>query len=960
MTEKVTRLHPCPALALLLLVAPAGCGDSGTPGLGILSEGTGPANAEPLVRLASGTRTGSLAVENQVPLADGIGWRNRLHHLQERAEGVFVQRVERAFPNPYPVLAVPTTVRLGMKWETRNRAGGTRIHHEVTGRTEGFRTNVGPRTLWGIEHTYPDDPWASGSISYYLEGIGPVSDLYDPFTVALEQAPEHLEPVVPAAPLTPVAIADGTPFVLDEIALAELLLVDPGDGGPRTVMLELKDSPFDLLPATVGNRAPRCFTWDGTRLAETPGVVPSGGYYHVGATCPGDVRTVGGRLWRSRSTVAVTTEGVVWLPDTLAMTVSPHSPLFWSNLWTAFPGDDGRLQLLTANGLPGPQRIVVDDLEAAPGAPALAFPPFGGWAVPGDRFWQSFEDVTRPEFMVPGPGPTPADRSFALLDYFGRVWHTVLAGDMLRAPRLLGAVTGTRAQEVDPAGQRLVVSTPDGNVDRLVVDATGVRRQRVARVDLPEGQYLAGAVTDRDRILAFTWEPATQLSGGVASTPGTVRAFTAALLDAPVTVPLAPALGVSGTWLGADFRLCFPPTDEPIDPSTWTVGGAPAAAVVPDPERSCALLVRDLDALADQVRGGALDGTMPDTWLHAVGRVPGIGRMMFTSLESWSGTTGRIPTSFAYRYTAKLRDGGGVSLEAILAPGRVEVMRPLEGNGGAYLVGPDAAAIGLWRVGLANLPDDPGLVQQFVELQSELETRVIPLQTAPFSYGGNPLPVGRGFGETGGVLAAGSDALYFARADGTVELVPPAPADQGVNLRRANGEWCGGSSGGLRHFCMNADGTDVRTTDVAFLEVGFRPSPTSPEHGWTALADGTFLVLIPDGAGRYRTGRIDLDSWTLSSYPDEADPAQSFRLLGPGFDGRPWGVLEYPDGRQIAGRFEPDGVVPLDTMPWRIVVGDLVFTIADYQSIDAFREEVIAAGTDAAGRPAVIRYFPPD
>ena len=185
------RIQQLLPVGLALLLAPAlACGSKER--VTILSEGSGPANVEPLqppwtaslssaeasFRLARSHRFRELVDDESViaidegdafsGMATALGWdRNDTVFTAYRDDGMWVLRQTPDSFEDGAVLHVPGEVRVGMKWRNGSEEGG--LTYEVVGRVEEVPTTFGLRTMWGIRSSAAgfDDV-----VRYYFEGLG--------------------------------------------------------------------------------------------------------------------------------------------------------------------------------------------------------------------------------------------------------------------------------------------------------------------------------------------------------------------------------------------------------------------------------------------------------------------------------------------------------------------------------------------------------------------------------------------------------------------------------------------------------------------------------------------------------------------------------------------------------------------------------------------------------------------
>ncbi|MCA9546587.1 MAG: hypothetical protein KC613_19415, partial [Myxococcales bacterium] len=338
------------ALAALLGAASAGCDGDGGPearrvGSGealveVLDEGSGFANEAPLWPLTLGatlTKTGTNAAAAQVtdawPLPGGgqgftLRWRLTAvnfpmdwHALAQTPDGLYVLASAAGGQLHRPLLVLPSTVRLGMRWRswarphdaarldlgelgTLDRTGGYEFKVVRVVRENGAGSPLVTRRRWEIEWKGPRNPTGTGQGDYprepargtlvFLEGIGPIGDVAFPALgfgqyglrlpdsslsdgIRLLPAPAPAEAAAaPAVRLRPIP----TPEALSSVWIRQLGVLDLDDGHGPWIRVDGNEaglsypSVFPGQAGGVGGNAnlwvpsptSHCFAFEGGRL----------------------------------------------------------------------------------------------------------------------------------------------------------------------------------------------------------------------------------------------------------------------------------------------------------------------------------------------------------------------------------------------------------------------------------------------------------------------------------------------------------------------------------------------------------------------------------------------------------------------------------------------------------------------------------------------------------------------
>ncbi len=645
----------------------------------VVANGSGEANAEPLWPLRPGwmhtARPGhtptSWALEARrvgagtiVPVGNAVRVGPNLitapsepaclRYLSQDAEGLWFHGGPAEGLLPGGALLVPATVRVGMRWQSRVD-GKLRFSGQVLSRSEEA-TAFGPRPVWRLrlvdERALTYGAAGSGNTARkagvpwelrLVEGRGPdgadhltsCRDWLDPALAGRGiRAPDHGVTVVPLDDDSVDAPADVPTVKLTQMAktpIAEGFLPfeagsypDPDTPGARIVAMRGRKMVFGQY--MIGNARAgfsagggwsdavemRCARWSGTTIAPLGTEVPCTTPDAVVATSSGDVQALP-VLWDGnpvRYNVCMGDCGMqvyhefigIWagldgLPRALAWgggnvlhtgryqqgTVILNTYGFVDNVFSVFHG---------YGQLFGPSRT--SQLV---------------WARP-----EQGGDVSVAEYSNDHRLPQ------------GRTAFTRLRADGSVARRHLAAPAIEMASTVvEASGRSHYVLGFDGLLRRVHVERDGVTFEPIARLAAPAGEFLVAAFVDGGEIVALSQRGFLGVSpwfqpDGYEPTRhpvlGDVVAWRGKLPAAAAGKAVSPVFGLEVQVVDQDVRLCWPPTEAPLDAASFTFAGAPPAAVLPF--RNCALLVRPAASVAALLADGA--------WAIE-GKIPGAGRV---------------------------------------------------------------------------------------------------------------------------------------------------------------------------------------------------------------------------------------------------------------------------------------------------------------------------------------------
>ncbi|MCB9787964.1 MAG: hypothetical protein H6744_14865 [Deltaproteobacteria bacterium] len=882
-----------------------------------LDEGTGEASLSPLEPLLAGARrtdglnmgvfdaeverSGKRLLRYQLdahaPLPD-----RRTLLLARGERGVELWRDDARGWLDEPYTLVPDAARVGLRWRVRS-GGAPRLELEVTERRVE-QTTLGERPVWTIRETGLED----GHVieRRYAEGLGLVEVTGDaPLT--------HSSFAVPESGLAPPRRPTLAPSTLEPLPVEARLV-----GNLRPTSLSLVRSAGASLARVIlkgwrgcdddanEDRCPveLCFRTDGASLTHE-GNFSNRDTYLQGPLCVRQGIDGTSQLAVDGSGALVTGGDIYWVPrwrdGSAASGASAFPPAIFADPETLKP------RLLAALS-DGANRLASVAWSAYPTTQAPGWleplPPEGQWTMP-----ETLPDALGPgpaalALSVAPPGDTP---QFAWIGRGDLLMHSSLQGDRLTPLRPVATLSGERSVTSDERGQHLLLSSGDGGVDRVVVAGDTLVREAIAQVELPAGERLVGAV-DLDgtgagdgRLLVATWSAPPEDAAGEL---GTTRLYTIAARPA-VRWDFAAGTGVVAAAQGADVRVCWPSTDEPLDPAGWSIGGVPAREVMETTE-GCALVVRDL--AADPVFSGRDLAALGDAEarallagvsFHARGPVPGVG-IVSLGVGAGAANYADYVAPMAERPFAPLATGGYASATRLWSAGGVEEAVPRNAAPLDEFIAPvaDRAGAGLWvpaRSGGIRLSNLQGA--RFEKPPGASQGSAIALLAPPGGGLAAEYPTSTGPGWFH--LSAGGE--WAALPD------PPEDAVGGYRAVLVGGELCGSTSE-ARLFCVDGDGVPV--SGAALPE-------DRAARDWIDLADGTLLVGMAGAAPGEPGPLYRFDPQDGSLVPWEPALALVSGGINHALDGRAFGVVVDAQGARMGGELAPEGFHALDLSEWR-------------------------------------------
>lgn len=786
------------AITLSLAGCPGGKGSDGPGGSGfeMLDPGMGAQSTQPLdpqhpgaVRIY-GAPTGlgccdSYMVEGPVEIGGRevtrqgrIGGRLHLASLLVdgwRGDGddgqLYVGGTDEALAAPR--VELPPTVRVGMRWRGRASPGRDRSTFEVA--DAGDRdTPWGRRIAWTIRETSPTEAtWEH----VYLEGIGLLRhdstgggystlrgnsdfeqlvrddrrfEVPSPRDGGLFWQALHynhgdlLHGVVPtsarapAPPRMPRTALTLVPTEAVENADETALLggtMEP-DGTAR-IWLTRTRAMFGAGGSYVGHA---CSSWDGARLTlqrvESAGNLEAH-WKHVGSCVTGLRGAPYGEGFAHDTVPLVGPDGLH-----IPFRVASASPIVGRVPMLTFYDESDRARLVTIDGAGANPDYAVEPLLEEGGGPTIGVLDH---AMRRRLFVHDDEGEIAPLQPWTGVRVLSADRAVdgtvgvLVVDEEGLMIHGRLElsedGSTFRDWKPAGRLSGQLIPFARPQGRDLLHVTPDGDVDRVHIEVTGIRVERIAQLAIPDQQAAFGAFDLGDgQLLVGTLETPADLTEvqepfdfydafgnrtlNVYQRPTRrdVHMWTAPIEHAAVEWTPAPAAGVTIAHVGADLVVCWPDAGEPPPRDGWTLGGQPALALaLGDP--SCVLVVRDKrhDWRLDDDDPSSPRLEDQDHWL-VEGDLPGVGPFVARgpggeAIDAWAGTrVSCLPPSGASlqatEAVAALRGGGFIVSGRRCSPGGLEVdtldvsgIADLAGNGMWFATEPGEGAPQLVRFG---------------------------------------------------------------------------------------------------------------------------------------------------------------------------------------------------------------------------------------------------------------------
>ncbi len=366
---------------------------------------------------------------------------------------------------------------------------------------------------------------------------------------------------------------------------------------------------------------------------------------------------------------------------------------------------------------------------------------------------------------------------------------------------------------VEPGARSHFIFSYDGLLRRVHIVDDGIELEPIAQLRLPNDDLLMAAFVVGQGIVALSqrgyrgfdpWYRPDGFDMAVRPEFGDVYAWRAAL--PPARAPERPAafFGVEARVVDQDVRVCWPPGGGTVDLTSFTLAGRePAAAIA---YRDCVLLVRQPAPVADLLQRGA--------WA-VEGHIPGGGRAAIALGPSvWQEQAHGHGFEYGFGLTdaAPLTGGGFVTPRMRYGPGLILPQARFGGDESGRSAA-DLAGHGMWLYRPRWLDHSISLFGPAGETRVDLEPWLaqrypIPLSGAACAptcpYDLNPVPV-RG----GGVLVG---TLRIA-PDGSVTELPEAWRNADGGLFRptagfADGAYCGIRPGG-ESVCVSAAGAEV-------------------------------------------------------------------------------------------------------------------------------------------------------
>ncbi len=575
------------------------------------------------------------------------------------------------------LLLAPATVRVGMKWTCKE------LDFEVTQRNVET-TAWGDRPVWTIVERK-----AGGELTQctrtYVEGHGIRSEtclVYGSYDAAIELL-EPLEPIAapPSEKLEPhevagvqwgirkgayhfwgIDIAPGEKPLVIKVNAQEnkAVLYDSVQDSQACLQVDPGGDIFERLPSqvygdpvtgikTVIHGPPTCpyaeikdHQWGfvTNRHAVTAWIRPDGadGVWYGSATSSGSLFAKDGHLVSDTLVALAQMDGD-----------AGPTPFYWNNIgnvgWSLFQPLYGQL---------------------AGGEPRIAFVP------------PQANDGRLPVGLVMGSG----------LLANGTITKDSYIKDLHTGP-FVGPFSTVRTT---PDKRDVLLVSPGGIIDRLVLGPTGWERHPVATVSLPWGHsgFVGGfAISDQEtggeRLLLFTraFPKWTFTSGDEIVEESTVPitlAWNAPIPEVPPERPWLGALAVTAEKMGNDVRVCWPATGEP-ETAGWVLGGAPAVAIPHFDNRQCVAVFRD--------NGAALTADSPGGMV-VEGPVPGVGTMRIAMPPGAS-----TSTTATFSGGAPLSGGGFAAKNGVFDQGAV-LIDPVQLDAPYAALFPDIAGHGMW------------------------------------------------------------------------------------------------------------------------------------------------------------------------------------------------------------------------------------------------------------------------
>jgi hypothetical protein len=727
------------------------------------------------------------------------------------------------------MLLLPAEVRMGKSW----RSGGRDF--EVVGKTD-METAWGRLPAWEVNQVRPDA--ASDCSRFYAEGFGLVEDRCDAsgeFKAGLQWLPESTPAAATPLELTPLEMAGeqvevhGTPnfvWAVDE---------DPGVK-PMVITLDTFDvhSPPEYRSCLQVDPGGDVFE----RLpVPVEGHIIGAGSHHAvvrgPATCP--YGEIADNQWDN-------------LHDRHALTVGMRKD-GKGGVWYGNSMSDGAIFAVPGVAVPHPLVGLADfgGLEPA----AIPWNSIGNYNLHFMGPLLAQMGNPEPYMTIPGTEPVDGRLPVGVVMPSGLLFNTLAETTGMFSPFVPGPFVGPfLTARASPTQRDVLLASPGGSIDRLILTGGVWKRMPLVSVALPEGEQSIGAVFslgkgdgEQERLLVLTRATGVidlpTLGGLEQPTEFPVTRFWT--VDVPENAPQRPTMGlfsVTAQKLDGDVRVCWEPAGEP-EITGWTIGGAPAASVIPHGSDShCVAVFRDsASALAPDEPGG----------VQVEGPVPGVGRVR-VSLPP-----GEEAPEVPFEGGAALKGGGFIGLafyftSVVFGDGAIPLFPVNLGDPSAVTL-EDIAGHGLWLTRRNSTRDGIDLC-----LANGDGVKVMKAGTPMVKAAGG-----------GGVVVENwpTSGIIVVKPDGTEQTLPWAKlAPMSFYTVLADGTICGHRASEItiahtRYSCIDPDGTE-RAEEWAVDDAGL-PNRDFPNE-WPLP---TGHIVISEGWGA-RTWLVDPQSLTFT------------------------------------------------------------------------------------------------
>lgn len=862
---------------LLLALVVMGCPGPGDVPNGaqfkFTADGTGTPNAAPLDPLRDGTYRGGLLVDGTVDLKTGRARRvieqatGQVTYVIDSKIGLFMAggQVDGILENP--VLLVPATVRVGMKWEVTLKDDEVPAYtFEVVSRTEAAPSVFGKTTQWSIAQK-----GVKGAVTnrVYAEGIG-IAGISTELNLIPLESPDPEPSKAPKVALEPMPISGGVDY--------------PGAAtGTSVSMVRAAGHDAVLMYDVEAENGVAAVCLKVTASSAVP-ITPIGGspYKRLG---PEECQTaskvgtnnVALQLGGHASGAFVEADGhVSWIPRKRGHLVESGLNFVDSNNSTLLarallPGDAGTARFLFEQGL--------NDVVKLGGTDYL----YGHQTDPELQLPDSFLSLTGVVFVSPLTTDEGDRGSLLVRTGDEMLWLVQVSSAGMTAPVQLGRLGGTLSVQATEAGHEILRVTPDGQIDRLHLKAGQLTLEPLATVDVPVHMYADGAFLSRepagDRLLVAMFDLRVEPTGLFKL----FRSVSAVAASATRTA-LPPRISMIAAGGVDDQMICLPPGAEAIPTAGWTLGDAPALALQVTPGARCVLLVRGASPTSP---GENL------AYATATGTLPGIGRVALDGDRAGgpaNAFAGGVPHLLAPLKGGTVAHPSRKYGRGLVVLGPVSLATLTNSATYGYLLDMwftrpfiDLRGDGLWGMRKSFAPDGYDVVRFGADFFHR-------------TYTGGAVEF-RGVSEKGGILVSlqdgpGQASHWIRQLSGATNVdLPPPPTGGAYAIELSDGTLCGDLWDPTvdmvwKNFCV-APGGAVRMV----------PAPDSSLlSGALPLADGSLLLVRQS-----QIYRFDTTSMTSSVYLD----GQVW--LGVGSEGSVWGVTVSTEGAIALYEMKPTG-----------------------------------------------------